>query len=106
MSFRQELDDFGAFYERTYQMAYRTAYGIVGEASVASDVTQDAFYKAYKTRGSFRGDSPARSWLLRIVVNGAISARRRPRPEVLDLNPEPAAAGLGHVERLELATAL
>jgi RNA polymerase sigma-70 factor (ECF subfamily) len=106
MSFRQELDDFGAFYERTYQTAFRTAYGIVGEASVAADITQDAFYKAYKTRASFRGESPARSWLLRIVVNGAISARRRPHVEALDLTSEPMATGMGHVERLELSTAM
>jgi RNA polymerase sigma factor (sigma-70 family) len=103
VSFRQELDDFGAFYERTYETAYRTAYGIVGDSSAAADVTQEAFYKAYKTRASFRGESPARSWLLRIVVNAAISSRRRPRIEVLDVSQEPIASELGHAERLELS---
>jgi RNA polymerase sigma-70 factor (ECF subfamily) len=106
MSFRRELDDFGAFYERNYQTAYRTSFGIVGDAAVAADLTQDAFYKAYKTRASFRGDSPARSWLLRIVVNGAISVRRRPRVGILDLTSEPEDTGLGHAERLELSMAM
>jgi RNA polymerase sigma factor (sigma-70 family) len=106
VSFRQELDDFGAFYERTYQTAYRTAYGIVGDSSIAADVTQDAFYEAYKTRGSFRGESPARSWLLRIGVNAAISSRRRPRIEVLELSREPMVSRLGHAERLELSVAM
>ena len=75
-------------------------------AAVAADLTQDAFYKAYKTRASFRGDSPARSWLLRIVVNGAISVRRRPRVGILDLTSEPEDTGLGHAERLELSMAM
>jgi hypothetical protein len=35
MQFRGELADFGGFYERTYQAAFRTAYGIMGEPAAA-----------------------------------------------------------------------
>ena len=33
MAFRSEVEDFGAFYERTYQSAFRTALGIVRDAA-------------------------------------------------------------------------
>ena len=43
MTARATLADFGAFYERTYPSAYRTAYAIVGEAALAADAVQDAY---------------------------------------------------------------
>lgn len=41
MAFRLEIADFGAFYERTYDGAYRTALGIVRDPALAADVIQD-----------------------------------------------------------------
>jgi RNA polymerase sigma-70 factor (ECF subfamily) len=69
MAFRLEIEDFGAFYERSYNNAYRTALGIVREPALAADVTQEAYVAAYRTRGRFRGDAPSAAWLHRIVVN-------------------------------------
>ena len=85
MAFRFEIADFGAFYERTYDAAYRTALGIVRDPALAADVTQDAFVSAYRHRGRFRGEAPSGAWLHRIVVNRALSAlrgRRTPRRDV------------------------
>lgn len=39
----------------------------------ASDIAQEAFVKAYRSIGSFRGDSSFYTWLYRIVVNTAKS---------------------------------
>ena len=89
MVFRLELSDFGAFYERTYDTAYRTALGIVRDPALAADVTQEAYVSAYRQRDRFRGDAPSGAWLHRIVVNEALSAlrrRRRVNPGV-DLSP-------------------
>jgi RNA polymerase sigma-70 factor (ECF subfamily) len=77
MAFRLEIADFGAFYERTYDLAYRTALGIVREPALAADVTQEAFISAYQSRGRFRGEAPSGAWLHKIVVNKALSAIRR-----------------------------
>lgn len=77
MGFRSEIEDFGAFYERTYDLAYRTALGIVREPALAADVTQEAFVSAYQSRGRFRGEAPSAAWLHKIVVNKALSAIRR-----------------------------
>lgn len=80
MAFRSEIEDFGAFYERTYDLAYRTALGIVREPALAADVTQEAFVSAYQSRGRFRGEAPSGAWLHKIVVNKALSAIRRHPP--------------------------
>jgi RNA polymerase sigma factor (sigma-70 family) len=77
MAFRLEIADFGAFYERTYDGAYRTALGIVRDQALAADVTQEAYVAAFKVRGRFRGEAPSAAWLHRIVVNQALTALRR-----------------------------
>lgn len=77
MAFRLEIADFGAFYEETYDRAYRTALGIVRDPALAADVTQEAYVSAYRQRDRFRGDAPSRAWLHQIVVNEALSALRR-----------------------------
>lgn len=89
MVFLLELSDFGAFYERTYDSAYRTALGIVRDPAFAADVTQEAFVAAYRQRHRFRGEAPSAAWLHRIVVNQALGAlrRRRPAPRGSDLSP-------------------
>lgn len=94
MAFRAELDDFGSFYERSYPAAYRTAWAILRDRGSAGDVVQEAYLAAYRERARFRGEAPAQAWLLRIVVNRAISeARRRPRLVALDAaTPEAAPA--------------
>jgi RNA polymerase sigma-70 factor (ECF subfamily) len=86
---RGQLQDFGAFYESTYPAAYRVAYGVVGERTLAEDVTQEAYVTAYRKRGSYRADGAAEAWLYRIVVNTAISMlrQRRVRP-IQPLDPE------------------
>lgn len=84
--FRAEIADFEAFYEAIYPAAYRTAYGIVGDRGAADDIVQESFMAAYRDRDRFRGEAPARMWLLRIVVNRAVSSVRGPRPRVVTLD--------------------
>src|SRR5262245_30437100 len=72
VAFRVELDDFAALYERTYPIVFRTVLGICGDASLAADLTQDAYVLAYRRRSTFRGEVPAEAWLHRIAVNTAL----------------------------------
>ena len=109
MAFRHELADFGAFYERTYDVTYRTALGIVRDPALAADVTQDAYVSAYRNRGGFRGVAPSAAWLHRIVVNRALSTLRRrratqPGPELAPLLAPDEAQGTA--SRLALMDAL
>ena len=57
------------------------AAAILGSAEAAEDVVQEAFAGAVAKRGSFRGSGAASAWIWRIVVNGALSRRRRGRLE-------------------------
>jgi len=59
------------------QIAFRTAYLIVGDASDAEDIAQEAFVKAYLNLRKFDLARPFRPWLLRIVCNDARNVRRR-----------------------------
>ena len=59
--------------------AYNLARWLVRDPSIAEDVVQDAYERAYKYFAAFRGLS-GRAWLLQIVRNAAYStlkARRR-----------------------------
>jgi RNA polymerase sigma-70 factor, ECF subfamily len=65
----------------------------------ASDVTQQAFVRAFRGLGTFRGSASVRSWLYRIAINCALSWLRDHRREepteiaddaLTDANPAPA----------------
>ncbi|MGB1111202.1 MAG: RNA polymerase sigma factor RpoE [Gammaproteobacteria bacterium] len=60
----------------------------VHDPDEALDVTQDAFIKAYKALGNFRGDSAFYTWLYRIAINTAknhlVSRGRRPPTDDID----------------------
>ncbi|MEI7996590.1 MAG: sigma-70 family RNA polymerase sigma factor, partial [Methylococcaceae bacterium] len=43
----------------------------VKDPSEAQDVAQEAFIKAYRALGNFRGDSAFYTWLYRIAINTA-----------------------------------
>jgi len=56
--------------------AYRLACRLVGRDGDAQDALQEAFLSAYRSLGSFRGDSRFSTWLFRIVTNAALMHRR------------------------------
>ena len=74
---------------------------LLRDPAEAEDVSQEAFVKAYRALGSFRGDSAFYTWLYRIAVNtarNAIASRQR-RP--LDYEAE-----LSESEQSNLASRL
>jgi RNA polymerase sigma-70 factor (ECF subfamily) len=78
--------------------AYNLARWLIGDATLAEDVVQDAALRALGYFSSYRGGD-ARAWLLRIVRNtayGALAARKRHGASSLDAagpdgDGEPAA---------------
>lgn len=60
------------------QTAYNVALRTLGDPDAAEDVTQEAFFAAYRGLAQFRGGS-FRAWLLRIVVNACYDRSRRQR---------------------------
>ena len=59
-------------YEKfVYHAACRVLTSCGGSDSLADDVAQDAFLKAWRSLDSFRGDCAFSTWLFRITVNAA-----------------------------------
>jgi RNA polymerase sigma-70 factor, ECF subfamily len=70
-------EDFERLCRREYERVVRTAYWMTGDRQEALDLTQEAFARAcerWRTVG--RMDRPD-AWVQRVVVNLALSARRR-----------------------------
>jgi RNA polymerase sigma-70 factor (ECF subfamily) len=93
---------------REYQAdAFRFAWHLTRDRQLAEDVTQDAFLRAFRFLGGFRGDRKFGSWLFSIVRNCAMDAlRRERRGETLRDERERSRSVADPSARAELAAAL
>ncbi|HET9980591.1 MAG TPA: sigma-70 family RNA polymerase sigma factor, partial [Ktedonobacterales bacterium] len=66
---------FNALVEKYQGAAYALALRMLGDPDTACDVTQEAFFSAYRALATFHGAS-FRAWLLRIVANGCYDVFR------------------------------
>ena len=68
---------------------YNIALRMTGNSEDASDMTQEAFIKAYSSLQSFRGDSKFSVWLYRIATNVCLDfLRSRSRKPTVSLSME------------------
>lgn len=72
-----DLEAFGELIRRHQDFVFGAAMRIVRNPVLAQDVAQDAFVRAYKALGEFRGQAAVRSWLYRIATNLALNAVQR-----------------------------
>jgi RNA polymerase sigma-70 factor (ECF subfamily) len=72
-------DAFGLLVERYQHRLYHALVHVLGSPTDAQDVVQDAFVHALEKLKTFRGESAFYSWLFRIALNAAVSARRKTR---------------------------
>jgi RNA polymerase sigma-70 factor (ECF subfamily) len=118
---RAQRGDTRAFEElvRTHwEVAFRVAMLVTGDAGEAEDAAQDGVVKAWRGFRRFDADRPLRPWLLRIVANEARnrrrSAGRRIRLALLaqgaalsgDAAPSPESTVLARDDRQRLIAAL
>jgi RNA polymerase sigma-70 factor (ECF subfamily) len=83
---------FGVLVARHRDRAWAVALRTLGDPADAADAVQDAFVKAYRTAGSFRGEALFSTWLHRIVVNCCLDLIRRSRARPTVALDETAAA--------------
>lgn len=93
--------------EETAPALYRLAARITGSLEEAEDVLQDSYMKAWDALegGRFEGRAQLRTWLYRIVTNGAtdaLRARKRRAAVVGEAPEEQAAAGASAEARAAL----
>jgi RNA polymerase sigma-70 factor, ECF subfamily len=82
----------------TYQETYTLALRLTNNGDDASDVVQDAYLRAYRSIGNFRGDAQFSTWMYRITANCAstyLSKRTKHRHDELD-DQTPLPADLSH----------
>ena len=64
-----EGGDFDWIVLQNQKQIYRTLLFIVRNADAAEVLTQECFLRAFRKRGSFRGESSLATWLMRIAIN-------------------------------------
>ncbi|MBW3645868.1 MAG: sigma-70 family RNA polymerase sigma factor [Actinobacteria bacterium] len=64
---------------RTSAETYTLAYRLLGNEEDARDVVQEAYIRAYRGIGKFRGDSQFTTWMYRITANCAVTSLERRR---------------------------
>lgn len=104
---------FGVFVAEYRERAVGLAWRLLGgDSAAAEDVAQEAFVRAYRALGRFRGDARLSTWFYRILVN---EARRHHRWRTVRLRfagdpepdpPAPALAGPDPALRRHIARAL
>jgi RNA polymerase sigma-70 factor (ECF subfamily) len=89
------------------------AYSLLGSRTAMDDALQDAYVKAYRAIGSFRGGAQFGTWLHRIVRNTCVdhlrrsNRRREVSLELIVSNPDPdVGAEERFAERSRIGTAL
>jgi len=66
----------------TYKKVYNMAYRLSGNRNDAEDLTQEAFYRAYRSFADYEGDRPFENWIFRIVTRLFLDLLRNRRRRV------------------------
>lgn len=78
----REEKRFNELMEATYKKVYNMAYRLSGSRSDAEDLTQDAFYRAYRSFADYEGDRPFENWIFRIVTRLFLDMLRNRRRRI------------------------
>ncbi|MBI4705289.1 MAG: sigma-70 family RNA polymerase sigma factor [Deltaproteobacteria bacterium] len=85
-------DAFRKLVEQHQRRAFAIAIGLVRDEHDAREIVQEAFFRVYRSLGSFKGGSSFFTWLYRIVTNLAIDLMRKPSRREAELFESPGVA--------------
>ena len=74
-----DVQAFEQLYRDNLGRVYALCFRLAGNPTLAEELTQDVFVRAWQKLGSFRGESAFFSWLYPLAVNVALSERRARR---------------------------
>ncbi|MBL8088101.1 MAG: sigma-70 family RNA polymerase sigma factor [Chthonomonas sp.] len=72
--------DFPDMMRQSYKKVFNLAYRLSGDRADAEDLTQEAFFRAYRGFDKYEGDRPFENWIFRIVTRlflDLVRSRRR-----------------------------
>jgi len=84
----------------TYRKVYNMAFRLVGNRADAEDLTQEAFYRAYRSFGDYEGDRPFENWIFRIVTRLFLDLLRNRRRRVKAVSYDTPLTSAGGDENL------
>lgn len=71
-----DLSAFERLYRDNARRVYALCLRLCCDPTLAEELTQEVFIKAWRKLASFRGDSAFSSWLYPVAINAALSERR------------------------------
>jgi RNA polymerase sigma-70 factor (ECF subfamily) len=108
-----DVDAFEELYRANVGRVYALCLRMAGDPTLAEELAQEAFVRAWQKLGSFRGASAFSTWLHRVTVNVVLSHRRsaarreaRVHPCGDDLPRDVARRESGTVESIDLERAI
>jgi RNA polymerase sigma-70 factor, ECF subfamily len=115
-TFQMDEDAFRLFYDRTARPVWAYLSRMSGDARLADDLLQEAYYRFLRADVSHESDAHRRNYLFRIATN-LVKDQRRRRMEtqtavasdgepVDHLDPQSADVANGAVRRLDLARSM
>src|SRR4051812_9742803 len=72
---------FGLIFEHQYRFVFKFIYALLGEQSLAEELTQETFFNAYKGIHLLRGEAKLQTWLFTIAKNAVHKSFRDHRKE-------------------------
>ena len=100
------MEAFRSLVVRYQRKVYAVALGIVRDADLAWDVSQDVFVRVHRSLDGFKGDSSFFTWLFRIATHVSIDSVRKERVAQRDEVDDLREADLVDAGEGILATAL
>ena len=88
------MQDFEELYAQYYARIFKYVMSLCHDPSLAEEITQDAFFRAFKSIGSFKGECQISSWLCQIAKNCYFSHVKREKNRLLR-EAAPAQADTG-----------
>jgi RNA polymerase sigma-70 factor (ECF subfamily) len=114
-TFQMDEDAFRLFYERTARPVWAYLARMSGNARLADDLLQEAYYRFLRANITHESDAHRRNYLFRIATNLVHDLRRRPRldesrlgddDEIDHADPQSADVAGGAVRRMDLARSM
>lgn len=84
-----DMEAFSVLVQRCQHVVYNLSYRFMREQALAEDMSQEAFLKAFRLIGGFRGDCSFSTWMYRVTCSVCLTElNKRKRRDEVELLPE------------------